>query len=49
MDLDPGRKSILAWAEGAPDVAGAEFVPAKEKYVVEAPDRARAGWGRSSS
>jgi eukaryotic-like serine/threonine-protein kinase len=37
MDLDPDRKSILAWAEGATGAAGGEFVPAKEKFVVEAP------------
>ncbi|MCK6458529.1 MAG: SUMF1/EgtB/PvdO family nonheme iron enzyme [Planctomycetes bacterium] len=37
MDVDPDRKSILAWAEGAPKAAGGEFVPAKEKFVVEAP------------
>ncbi|MFQ5845910.1 MAG: serine/threonine-protein kinase, partial [Planctomycetota bacterium] len=37
MDLDLGRKSIVDWAEGAPEEAGAEFVPAQEKFLVEMP------------
>ncbi len=35
MSLDLGRKSIAEWAESAPDKAGAEFVPAKEKFLVD--------------
>lgn len=34
--MDLGRKSIVDWAEAAPDGA-ADFTPAEEKYVVEAP------------
>ncbi len=37
MDLDLGRRSIVGWAETAPVDAGAEFTPAKEKFVVEMP------------
>ncbi|MHC4550010.1 MAG: SUMF1/EgtB/PvdO family nonheme iron enzyme [Planctomycetota bacterium] len=36
-DLDLGRRSIVDWAESAPDKAGAEFVPAQEKFLVETP------------
>jgi len=36
MDLDLGRKSIVEWAESAPD-GDADFTPAQEKYVVETP------------
>ncbi len=37
MDLDLGRQSIVEWAESAPGDAGADFVPAKEKFNVEMP------------
>ena len=37
MDLDLGRQSIVEWAESAPDDAGSDFVPAKEKFNVEMP------------
>ena len=35
MDLDLGRRSIVEWAESAPEDAAAEFVPAQEKFSVE--------------
>ena len=36
MDLDLGRRSIVEWAETAPEEeAGAVFTPAEEKFVVE--------------
>ncbi|MDH3590832.1 MAG: SUMF1/EgtB/PvdO family nonheme iron enzyme [Planctomycetota bacterium] len=34
--MDLGRKSIVEWAESAPD-GGTDFTPAQEKYHVEAP------------
>jgi serine/threonine-protein kinase len=37
MDLDLGRRSIVEWAEEAPEQGGADFEPAKEKFVVEMP------------
>ena len=36
MDIDLGRRSIVEWAEAAPDDGAAEFVPAKEKFTFEA-------------
>jgi len=36
MDIELGRKSIVEWAEGAPET-GAVFTPAREKFLVEAP------------
>ena len=35
MGLDLGRRSIVEWAETAPEDAAAEFVPAQEKFTVE--------------
>ncbi len=36
--MDLGRRSIVEWAESAPEQeAGADFTPAQEKYVVEMP------------
>ena len=36
MDLDLGRRSIVEWAEDAPEQeAAADFTPAQEKFVVE--------------
>jgi len=35
MGLDLGRRSIVEWAETAPEDDAAEFVPAKEKFSVE--------------
>ncbi len=37
MDLDLDRKSIVGWVESAPEEAGAGFIPAKEKFLVEMP------------
>ena len=38
MDLDLGRRSIVEWAEAAPEAeAAVEFAPAQEKFRVEAP------------
>ena len=37
MDLDLGRQSIVDWAESAPEEGAADFVPAKDKYKIEAP------------
>jgi len=37
MELDLGRRSIVEWAEEAPDEGGADFEPATEKFVVEMP------------
>jgi serine/threonine-protein kinase len=37
MDLDLGRRSIVEWAEEAPDEGAADFVPAQEKFTVEMP------------
>ncbi len=37
MDFELGRRSIVEWAEGAPEGGGAEFTPAKEKFLVEMP------------
>ncbi len=37
MDLDLGRQSIVEWAESVQEDAGADFVPAQEKYLAEAP------------
>ena len=35
MDLDLGRRSIVEWAEKAPQEGASEFVPAQEKFAVE--------------
>ena len=35
--MDLGRKSIVDWAEAAPEDGNADFTPAEEKFVVEAP------------
>ena len=36
MDFELGRKSIVEWAEEAPEAeAAADFTPAQEKFVVE--------------
>ena len=35
--MDLGRKSIVDWAEAAPEDGSADFTPAEEKFVVEAP------------
>ena len=35
--MDLGRQSIVDWAEAAPEDGGAEFTPAEERFVVEAP------------
>ncbi|MEE8106727.1 MAG: hypothetical protein V3T86_14435, partial [Planctomycetota bacterium] len=38
MNLDLGRRSIVEWAEGAPDSeAASDFTPAQEKFLVEMP------------
>ena len=37
MDLETGRRSIAEWAEEAPEEGAADFVPAREKFVVERP------------
>ncbi|MHC5053050.1 MAG: serine/threonine-protein kinase, partial [Planctomycetota bacterium] len=37
MELDLGRGSIVEWAEVAPEDGGADFAPAKEKFLVEMP------------
>ncbi|MHC4847145.1 MAG: bifunctional serine/threonine-protein kinase/formylglycine-generating enzyme family protein [Planctomycetota bacterium] len=38
MDFELGRKSIVEWAEEAPEErAAADFTPAQEKFLVEAP------------
>jgi len=37
MDLDLGRRSIVQWAEAAPEEAVAEFEPSEEKFTIEAP------------
>jgi len=37
MDLDLGRNSIAEWAEEAPEEGAADFVPARDKFVVERP------------
>ncbi len=35
MDLDLGRRSIVEWAESAPEEGADAFVPAEEKFSVE--------------
>ena len=38
MDFELGRKSIVEWAEEAPETeAGSDFTPAREKFLVEMP------------
>jgi len=38
MDIELGRKSIVEWAEEAPEeTSAADFTPAQEKFLVEAP------------
>ena len=34
MDLDLGRRSIVEWAESAPEKGGGDFVPAENKFAV---------------
>jgi len=35
--VDLGRRSIVEWADAAPEDTAAEFVPAQDKFVVETP------------
>ncbi|MHC4410794.1 MAG: serine/threonine-protein kinase, partial [Planctomycetota bacterium] len=35
MDIKLGRRSIVEWAESAPDAGAADFTPALEKFAVE--------------
>ncbi len=37
MGIDVGRRSIVEWAENAPEEGGQEFVPARDRFVLEAP------------
>jgi formylglycine-generating enzyme required for sulfatase activity len=33
--MDLGRRSIVEWAEAAPEESAATFVPSQDKFVVE--------------
>ena len=37
MGIDVGRRSIVEWAENAPEESGGEFEPSARRFVVEAP------------